>query len=165
MANTNGGQPKAAEADQQPQLNVVAQYIKDLSFENPNAPKSLTGTQEQPQINIQINVNAAPIADTDIEVVLNLNGKAETSAGVMFSFELAFGGVFRIRNVPQESLNAVVLIECPRLLFPFAREIIASTVRNGGFPPLLLDPVDFVALYRQKMAQMPPAAAPAAPEK
>ncbi len=81
----------------------------------------------------------------------------------MFSFELAFGGVFRIRNVPQESMNAVVLIECPRLLFPFAREIIATTVRNGGFPPLLLDPVDFVALYRQKMAQMPAAEAPAQP--
>ena len=156
MTTTNGGQPKAAEQDQQPQLNVVAQYVKDFSFENPNAPKSLTGGQEQPQINIQINVNAAPVAD-DIEVVLNLNGKAETKAGVMFSFELAFGGIFRIRNVPQESMNAVVLIECPRLLFPFAREIIATTVRNGGFPPLLLDPVDFVALYRQKMAQMQPA--------
>ena len=163
MTNTNGGQPKAPEADQQPQLNVVAQYVKDFSFENPNAPKSLTGGQEQPAINIQINVNAAPVADNDIEVVLNLNGKAETKAGVMFSFELAFGGIFRIRNVPQESMNAVVLIECPRLLFPFAREIIATSVRNGGFPPLLLDPVDFVALYRQKMAQMAPAQAE--PEK
>lgn len=162
MTTTNGGQPKAPEADQQPQLNVVAQYVKDFSFENPNAPKSLAGGQEQPQINIQINVNAAPVADNDIEVVLNLNGKAETKAGVMFSFELAFGGIFRIRNVPQESMNAVVLIECPRLLFPFAREIVATSVRNGGFPPLLLDPVDFVALYRQKMAQVAPAQA--APE-
>lgn len=75
----------------------------------------------------------------------------------MFAFELTFAGVFRIQNVPQESLNAVVLIECPRLLFPFAREIIANAVRNGGFPPLLLDPFDFVALYRQKMEQMQPA--------
>jgi preprotein translocase subunit SecB len=156
MATTNGGDPKAPEQDQQPQLNVVAQYIKDLSFENPNAPKSLTSAQEQPQINIQINVDAQPVADSDVEVVLNLNGKAQTSAGLMFSFELAFGGIFRIRNVPQESMNAVVLIECPRLLFPFAREIIATTVRNGGFPPLLLDPVDFVSLYRQKMAQATP---------
>jgi preprotein translocase subunit SecB len=165
MTTTNGGQPKPPEQDQQqaPQLNVVAQYVKDFSFENPNAPKSLTGSPEQPQINIQINVNAAPVADNDIEVVLHLTGKAETKAGVMFSFELAFGGIFRIRNVPQESLNAVVLIECPRLLFPFAREIIATSVRNGGFPPLLLDPVDFVALYRQKLAQAAPAAAPPAP--
>jgi len=153
MTTTNGGQSQDFNPEQAPQLNVVAQYIKDFSFENPNAPKSLV-SGEQPQIGIQINVNAAPISDTDIEVVLQLSGKAETGGSLMFSFDLAFGGVFRIRNVPQESMNAVVLIECPRLLFPFAREIIATTVRNGGFPPLLLDPVDFVALYRQKMAQL-----------
>ena len=75
----------------------------------------------------------------------------------MFAFDLTYAGVFRIRNVPQESMNALVLIECPRLLFPFAREIVATTVRNGGFPPLLLDPVDFVGLYRQRMSQMQPA--------
>ncbi|MDO8879128.1 MAG: protein-export chaperone SecB [Pseudolabrys sp.] len=161
MTTTNGGQGQEPSPEQLPQLNVVGQYIKDFSFENPNAPKSLAGGSEAPQINIQINVNAAPLSDTDIEVVLMVSGKAETGGSLMFNFELAFAGVFRIRNVPQESLNAVVLIECPRLLFPFAREIIATTVRNGGFPPLLLDPVDFVALYRQKMAQMPPNEAPA----
>ena len=161
MTTTNGGQGLEPGPEELPQLSVVGQYIKDFSFENPNAPKSLAGSAEAPQINIQINVNAAPMSDTDIEVVLMIAGKAETGGLLMFNFELAFGGVFRIRNVPQESLNAVVLIECPRLLFPFAREIIATTVRNGGFPPLLLDPVDFVALYRQKMAQMPPNDAPA----
>ena len=145
----------------QPQLTVVSQYIKDFSFENPNAPKSLTGRQEQPQIGIQINVGANPLTETDIEVVLKLEGKAETGASLLFRFELEFAGVFRIRNVPQESLNPVVLIECPRLLFPFAREIVATAVRNGGFPPLLLDPVDFVGLYRQKMAQQQPVPAPA----
>ena len=152
MSTTNGG----PSPDQLPQLNVVAQYIKDFSFENPNAPQSLAPKQEPPQINIQINVNATPLSDTDIEVVLNLQGKAEHAGSLMFNFELQFGGVFRIRNVPQESLNAIVLIECPRLLFPFAREIVATAVRNGGFPPLLLDPVDFVGLYRQKMEQMEP---------
>jgi preprotein translocase subunit SecB len=158
MSTTNGGPPE----DLQPQLNVVAQYIKDFSFENPNAPLSMNSGQEPPQIGIQINVAAQPMTETDIEVVLNLEGKAETGGSLMFSFELAFAGVFRIRNVPQESLNAIVLIECPRLLFPFAREIIATVVRNGGFPPLLLDPVDFVSLYRQKMAQLQPAETPAA---
>ena len=157
MTTSNGGPAE----DSQPQLNVVAQYIKDFSFENPNAPKSLAAGQQPPQIAIQINVNAAPLTETDIEVVLSLQGKAETAGSLMFSFELAFGGVFRIRNVPQESMNAIVLIECPRLLFPFAREIIATAVRNGGFPPLLLDPVDFVALYRQRMSQLEPAPAPA----
>jgi preprotein translocase subunit SecB len=152
MSTTNGGQ---AEAPQQPQLTVLAQYIKDFSFENPNAPQSLIQGQ-QPQINIQINVGAKPLSDTDIEVELKLEGRAQNGETVLFSFELQFAGVFRITNVPQESLNAIVLIECPRLLFPFAREIIATAVRNGGFPPLLLDPVDFVALYRQKMEQMQP---------
>ena len=156
MTTTNGGQGQAPAQDMQPQLSVVAQYIKDFSFENPNAPRSMAGGQEPPQISIQINVNAAPLSDSDIEVVLQLNGKAETGGSLMFSFDLEFGGVFRIRNVPQESLNAVVLIECPRLLFPFAREIIATAVRNGGFPPLLLDPVDFVGLYRQRMEKMAP---------
>ena len=116
---------------------------------------------QQPQIAIQINVNAKPLAENDIEVTLKLEGKAETDGKLMFRFELEFAGVFRIQNVPPESLNAVVLIECPRLLFPFAREIIATTVRNGGFPPLLLDPVDFVGLYRQKMSEMQPPGATA----
>jgi preprotein translocase subunit SecB len=161
MTTTNGGPTPAAAQDLQPQLTVVSQYIKDFSFENPNAPKSLAGRQEQPQIGIQINVGANPLSENDIEVVIKLDGKAEAGATLLFRFELEFAGVFRIRNVPQESMNPVVLIECPRLLFPFAREIIATAVRNGGFPPLLLDPVDFVGLYRQKMAQQQPAPAPA----
>ncbi|MGB9064598.1 MAG: protein-export chaperone SecB, partial [Pseudolabrys sp.] len=107
---------------------------------------------------IQINVGATPLSDPDIEVSIKLEGKAEVAGALLFRFDLEFAGVFRIRNVPQESLNPVVLIECPRLLFPFAREIIATAVRNGGFPPLLLDPVDFVSLYRQKMAQAQTAA-------
>ena len=97
-------------------------------------------------------------------MTLKLEGKAENNGSLMFRFELEFAGVFRIQNVPQESLNPVVLIECPRLLFPFAREIIATTVRNGGFPPLLLDPVDFVSLYRQKMSELQATGAPRATE-
>jgi preprotein translocase subunit SecB len=155
---TNGGPAQAASPEMQPQLTVVSQYIKDFSFENPNAPQSRASRQEQPQIGIQINVGATPLSDTDIEVSIKLEGKAEVAGALLFRFDLEFAGVFRIRNVPQESLNPVVLIECPRLLFPFAREIIATAVRNGGFPPLLLDPVDFVSLYRQKMAQAQTAA-------
>ena len=143
----------------QPSLGVVAQYVKDFSFENPNAPRSLQ-TQVQPQIQIQINVNAnalgatAPnVQPTDFEVELRLEGKAEGAGSVLFSFELVFAGVFRIQNVPPDTLQPLVMIECPRLLFPFAREIIASATRNGGFPPLLLDPIDFVALYQQRIAQ------------
>ncbi len=161
MPTTNGGPAQPPAQNQQPQLNVVAQYIKDFSFENPNAPRSLAPGKEPPQIAIQINVNATPLADNDIEVVLTLNGKAETAGSLLFSFDLEFAGVFRIQNVPPENLNPLVLIECPRLLFPFAREIIATAVRNGGFPPLMLDPVDFVGLYRQKMSERQAAGAPA----
>jgi preprotein translocase subunit SecB len=164
VSTTNGGhaQDNAPPLPQQqpPQLSVLAQYIKDFSFENPNAPRSLAPMQQQPAINIQINVNATPLADADVEVILHLEGKAENAGTLLFSFDLSFAGAFRIQNVPQESLHPVVMIECPRLLFPFAREIVAAAVRNGGFPPLLLDPVDFVGLYRQKMetqaAEAPP---------
>jgi preprotein translocase subunit SecB len=151
MANGTNGGPQAAEA-QPPQLNVLAQYVKDFSFENPNAPRSLQPSNQQPQINIQINVNATPM-QSDFEVDLKIEGRAEIGTSLLFAFDLVYGGVFRIQNVPDDSIHPVLMIECPRLLFPFAREIIASAVRNGGFPPLYIDPVDFVGLYRQKLAE------------
>jgi preprotein translocase subunit SecB len=146
-----------------PQIGILAQYVKDLSFENPHAPRSLGPTPQPPTINVQINVDAAPMSETDVEVVLRFEGKAESQGSVLFSFDLAFGGIFRIQNVPADSMQPVVLIECPRLLFPFAREIIATAVRNGGFPPLLLDPVDFVSLYRQRLAAEQPSPPPLTP--
>ncbi|MEA2933621.1 MAG: preprotein translocase subunit SecB [Variibacter sp.] len=151
MATSTNGAPTE---EQPPQLNVLGQYIKDFSFENPNAPRSLNPNQAQPNINIQINVNAKPVAASDYEVELRIDGKAETQGTVLFSFDLLYGGVFRLTNIPQDNLHPVMMIECPRLLFPFVREIIATTVRNGGFPPLLLDPVDFVGLYRQRMEEL-----------
>ena len=150
MTNGNGSPPEEASP---PQLNVLAQYTKDLSFENPNAPASLGQQQQQPSINIQINVAANAMAENDFEVVLSIEGKAENSGTVLFSFELAYAGIFKIQNVAKENMHPLVMIECPRLLFPFAREIIATAVRDGGFPPLMLDPVDFVGLYRQNMAR------------
>ena len=118
---------------------------------------------QQPAISIQIGVDAAPMLGSDVEVTLRLEGKAESQGMLLFGFELLYCGVFRIQNVPPDSLQPVVLIECPRLLFPFAREIVAAATRNGGFPPLLLEPVDFVALYRQRMAAAQPAPAPLNP--
>ena len=164
MSMTNGGPPgEGAQANQAPpQLNVLAQYIKDLSFENPNAPRSIQPQQQQPKINVQINVNAKPLAENDFEVELKIEGRAELPNNFLFSFDLLYAGVFRIQNVPQDSVGAVVMIECPRLLFPFARAIIADAVRNGGFPPLMIDPVDFVSLYRQRVEQQQPQAMPPA---
>jgi preprotein translocase subunit SecB len=147
----NGGQgAEAAPA----QLNVLAQYIKDLSFENPNAPRSLQPSQQQPAINIQINVGAKPLTETDVEVELKIEGKAETAGSVLFQFELIYAGVFRLQNIPQTDVHPIMMIECPRLLFPFARAIISDAVMNGGFPPLRIDPVDFVGLYRQRMTEL-----------
>ena len=162
MSSTNGGPATNPAPNVAPQIMILAQYVKDFSFENPNAPRSLS-QPAQPQINVTVNVTANPLSDTDVEVELRLEGKAEASGTVMFNVELVFAGAFRIQNVPQENIHPLMLIECPRLLFPFAREIIASAVRNGGFPPLLLDPIDFVALYQQRVAQVQ-ASPPATPQ-
>jgi preprotein translocase subunit SecB len=147
MTNGNGNPPGAGAP---PQLNVLAQYTKDLSFENPNAPASLAPQASPPQTN--------NVAQNEYEVTLSIEGKAENSGKMIFSFELAYAGVFRILNVPQENLHPLIMIECPRLLFPFAREIVATAVRDGGFPPLMLDPVDFVGLYQQNMQRQAAAA-------
>ena len=140
MADTSGN---GANNDQLPQLNVLVQYIKDFSFENPNAPRSLGPQEKSPNIAIQVNVNARQLAETDFEVSLVLEGSAGEEAATLFKFELDYAGVFRIRNVPPANVHPIVMIECPRLLFPFARQIIADAVRNGGFPPLLIEPIDF----------------------
>ena len=137
-----------------PSLSALGQYIKDLSFENPNAPNSLVPRENGPNIAINVNVNAKQIADTDFEVELLLEGKAGDGVDLMFRFELNYAGIFRVVNIPAENIQGVIMIECPRLLFPFARQIIADSVRNGGFPPLLIDPIDFTGLYQQKLSQM-----------
>ena len=161
MSATNGGPGPQTAMPQMPvpQIGILTQYVKDFSFENPNAPRSLAPSTQQPAININIAVEAAPLAATDVEVTLRLEGKAESQGMLLFGFELLYSGVFRIQNVPPESLQPAVMIECPRLLFPFAREIIATATRNGGFPPLLLEPIDFVMLYRQRLAAAQPSPA------
>src|SRR5689334_7087489 len=156
--NGNGGQTPAAPPPQgqpgQAQFRVAAQYTKDFSFENPNAPQSLMQQQQaQPTMNIQINVNPKQLSNTDFEVELKLDGKAESNGSVLFAFELNYAGVFHLQGIPPESVGPLLMIEWPRILFPFAREIIASAVIAGGYPPLLLDPIDFVSLYQQRAAQ------------
>ena len=136
-----------------PSLNVLAQYIKDLSFENPHSPQSLQPREKAPEINININVNANPLSETDFEVELKLEANAGKGADTMFNCELTYAGVFRLENIPEEAIAPAILIECPRLLFPFARQVIADATRNGGFPPLMIDPVDFAGLFQQRMAE------------
>jgi preprotein translocase subunit SecB len=154
MASPTNGGDAADRAGAQPNFNVITQYLKDFSFENPNAPKSLMQPQQQPQITIQINVNPNQLSNTDFEVALKVEGKAELTGTVLFAFDLNYAGVFRLTNIPQENVGPLLMIECPRLLFPFARELIASAISNGGFPPLMLQPIDFVAIYQRRLADM-----------
>ncbi len=149
MSEENGAEAQA----QAPSLNVLVQYVKDLSFENPNAPNSLAPQPEGPQIEINVNVGAQPLSATEFEVELKIEARGKSGENVLFAVELLYAGLFRIQNVPEDHLHPFVLIECPRLLFPFARQILADATRNGGFPPLLLDPIDFVALYQQNAAR------------
>jgi len=146
--NSNGGaEPGAAT----PRFSVLAQYIKDLSFENPNAPRALA-PQQGPNIGLQVNVNARQLAPTDYEVGLTLEGGAGEGSAALFKFELSYAGVFRVENVPAEQIQPLLMIEGPRLLFPFARQIVAEAVRGGGYPALYLDPIDFHSLYVQRIA-------------
>ena len=134
-------------------MNSLAQYVKDFSFENPHAPASLRPRDKAPEISININVNPTPLSETDFEVELKLDAKAANGDEVLFNVELIYAGIFRMQGIPQDALQAAVLIECPRLLFPFARQIVADATRNGSFPPLMIDPVDFAQLFRQRMAE------------
>ncbi|WP_173934396.1 protein-export chaperone SecB [Chelativorans sp. Marseille-P2723] len=149
-----GAEQKQAEGNStQPTLNVLAQYIKDLSFESPGAPQSLITRNKAPAININVNVNANPISGNDYDVHLTLNARAEADNNVVFNVELIYGGVFRIQGFAQEHMLPILFIECPRLLFPFARQVIADATRNGGFPPLLIDPIDFARMFQQRLAE------------
>jgi preprotein translocase subunit SecB len=148
MANETSGNGAAS-----PSLSILAQYTKDLSFENPGAPRSLQARENAPDININVNVNANPLSDSDFDVVLTLNAEAKDGERVLFHTELVYGGVFRVTGFPQEHMLPMLFIECPRLLFPFARQIIADITRNGGFPPLMIDPIDFAQMFTQRMAE------------
>jgi preprotein translocase subunit SecB len=136
----------------QPSMRILGQYLKDLSFENPHAPQSLAPQKAQPEISISINVNARNLATSDFEVELHIDAKATAENNmVVFAAEILYAGVFRLENFPQNMLHPAVLIECPRMLFPFARQILGDATRNGGFPPLMLDPIDFAGMYQKRM--------------
>jgi len=138
--------------DNLPQVGLMAQYVKDLSFENPNAP-AVYQWQGQPRIDVQFNIRADTLGEDVHEVILKIDVTAAADQGVAFKVELLFGGLFGLRNVPSEQMQPFLLAEAPRLLFPFARRVLADAVRDGNFPPLLLEPIDFGSLYMQQQAQ------------
>ena len=139
-------------AQDMPQVSILTQYIKDLSFENPNAPASLQ-TEGAPRIDINVSVNAKRGGDNMYEVELKINAKATVGETVSFVIDLVYAGLFGLANVPEDALEPFLIIEAPRIIFPFARRIIADSVRDGGFPPLMLDPIDFASLYMAQQGQ------------
>lgn len=144
-----------SETDQEqmvPQLSVNGQYVRDLSFENIAVQKGLTPST-RPDIQVGINVDAQKRTETAYEVAIKIQATAKTGDDVLFIIELDYAGIFTLANIPPEALRPVLLIECPRILFPFARRIVSDVTRDGGFPPLMLDPIDFAGLYRQQLAQ------------
>jgi preprotein translocase subunit SecB len=145
-----------ANTEAQPQFRILTQYVRDLSFENPNAPQSLGPVGDQPQIDVRVDVGVQRLSETDFEVKLTVGVDAKAKEGVMFLVELQYCGLFRLVNIPAENLEPMLLIECPRQIFPFARRIIADVTRDGGFPPLMIDPIDFVSLYQQRRTDAMP---------
>jgi len=146
---TTGSPPNDAPAGP-PQLFINAQYVKDLSFENPRAPQSLIQQKAQPEVSLDVDVKARNLAPELFEVALTISAEAKAEGETAFIVQLTYCGVISAQNATPEILNAMILIETPRLLFPFARNVIASATRDGGFPPLLINPIDFAALVRRE---------------
>ena len=135
-----------------PHFSIEKIYLKDLSVENPNAP-AVYQWQDAPQIDVQFNIGADGVGENLYEVTLKIDVTSKTDQGTSFVIDLKYAGLFGVRNVPDDQLQPFFLAEAPRILFPFARRVIADVVRDGGFPPLLLDPIDFAGLYMQSAAQ------------
>ena len=155
MTDTDAAGPETnGAAGQEPGIRILAQFIRDLSFENPRAPETLrANTAAQPSIDMGVEMNARGREDGLFEVDLKLSARATRDDGPVFNVELLYGGVFQITGVPAEDLEPVLLIECPRFMFPFARQIIGAVTSDGGYPPFLLDPIDFAGVYAARRAQ------------
>ena len=145
----------APEAAAEPGIRILAQFIRDLSFENPRAPDALRPAPDQPAIDLNVEMNARGREDGLFEVDLKLSARATRADGPLFVVELLYGGVFQIGGVLPEDMEPVLLIECPRYLFPYAREIISRATADGGFyPPFMMDPIDFTGIYLARQSQM-----------
>ena len=142
----------SGDSNEGPQAATLAQYIKDLSIENPNSPQ-VYQWQEQPRVDVQFNIDVARVSDEVHEVTIKLEVSARSDSGVQFLVELSYAGLFGLRNFPDEAMGPFLLVEAPRLLFPFARQIISDATRNGGFPPLMIDPIDFAQMFQARMAE------------
>lgn len=139
--------------DAQPTLVVNAQYVKDLSFENPNAPTSLMQQGNEPNVQVGVDTSVAQIEGSTYEVTLTVRAEGTANDAALFLVEVAYAGVVTLGEMPEEYVMPMLYVEAPRLLFPFARSVVAEAVRDGGFPPLLIHPVDFMTLFQQRAQQ------------
>ena len=156
MAEETGGAPQI-------KMSVLAQYVRDMSFENMVAQKGLTGGDVQPDIQVAVSLDARKRAQDhqfDIVTKFKVTSKNKVNGDTLFLMELDYGGIFHVEGVPDDQLHPFLLIECPRLLFPFVRRIISDVTRDGGFPPLNIDTVDFLALYRTELQRRSAAQVP-----
>ncbi len=151
--DTNGTGNGASGENSGPSMHVLGQYLKDLSFENPKAPDSLQGPGENPNLQIDFNVGVKKLKDNVYESAINFKGHATNEDGSIYILEAVYAGAFEIKNLPEDSLEPLLLINCPSILYPFLRRLIADITREGGFPPLLLDPIDFAGLYKQRQEE------------
>ena len=151
--NQHGSEnPVAAQNGDTPavQAQVVAQFIKDLSFENPNVEKLLSGPGENPNMKLEVNVNARRMNEDLYESAIDFTAHATNQTGTIYQLEVVYAGIFQIKNIPEEALEPFLLINCPALLFPYLRRLASDLTREGGFPPMLLDPIDFASLYMRR---------------
>lgn len=155
MADTpeGGTVPPQPNPQDLPQMRIMTQYIKDLSFENPGAPQTMRVGQAQPNIDLNIDVQARGIEDDQYEVSIIMSAHAKRGEETVFICELNYCGLFELKNFDDASRQPMLLVECPRIIFPFARRVFADASRDGGFPPLMLEPIDFAGLYRQQLAK------------
>jgi len=142
-----------SDTDSQPGIRILAQYIKDLSFESPHVPESLRVTGQPPQIDLNVELNAQGREDGLYEIDLKLAARAARETETVFHIELVYSGLFQIVGVPPADMEVVLMVECPRYLFPFARRLIADLSAEGGFPPFRLEPLDFAGIYAARLAQ------------
>ncbi len=153
MADDQGGATNgngAGEQTDNPSIQVVGQYLKDMSFESPRAPGSLKAPGTNPNLQVDIHVNAKKLEDGIFESAIQFKALASNDEGTIYLLEAVYAGAFQVQNIPDEAMEPLLLINCPSILYPFLRRLIADVTREGGFPPLLLDPIDFAALYQQR---------------
>ncbi len=166
MTDKSKANPKESDgqdpAAQQPvEVQIIGQFIKDLSFENPSVGKLLEGPSDTPNIKVEINVGAKRLQQENLyESAIEFKAVATSKDGTIYDLELVYAGLFRVKNIPEQALEPFLLINCPTLIFPFLRRVVADITREGGFPPLLLDPIDFAQLFMRRLKDQAAASKP-----